>query len=253
LRAHAQGDGDVRYHLRMRERCPSNSDACGAIPAEIVLASQSPRRRRLLGCLGLPFVVTSVDTLEDLNTPLASDPEALARHLAAEKARAAHEDGHAQSGLVMCFDTIVVLDGAVLGKPVDVADAWRMLRSLSGRTHAVVTGVALLCPDDTEPRTFAVTTEVAMKSLSDADIEEWMARGEFMGCAGAYNIEGQIADVTEDECYQNVAGLPLCHLYAELTSCRPACLPAEPRAPIAECDAMLGRLCRLGPRVCSSE
>lgn len=216
----------------------------------MVLASQSPRRRRLLGSLGLPFEAVSVDTPEELDTPLASDPEALASHLAAEKCRAARAEQHAEDRLVLCFDTIVVLDGEVLGKPKDVEDAWRMLRSLSGRTHQVVTGVALLCPEDAEPRTLAVTTEVRMRPLGDADIEAWMARGEFMGCAGAYNIEGQVAEVTEDECYQNVAGLPMCHLYAELIARPPVCLSGAPESPLPICDAMLRRQCRLGRRLC---
>lgn len=221
--------------------------------AEVVLASQSPRRRRLLEWLGLPFVATAVDTPEELDTPLASHPEALAASLAAEKASAARDVGHGASGLVLCFDTIVVLDGAVLGKPRDVPDAWRMLRALSGRTHQVVTGVATLCPTDAEPRTFAVVTDVAMRPLSDCQIEAWMAEGTFLGCAGAYNIEAQVAEVTADECYQNVAGLPLCHVYAALARGDAPCLPGIPSVPIGPCDAALGRTCRLGPRVVVDE
>jgi len=127
-----------------------------------------------------------------------------------------------------------------------------MLRALSGRTHEVVTGVALLPADAVEPHTFAVTTEVQMKSLDDAAVEAWMASGEFMGCAGAYNIEAQIASVTEDECYQNVAGLPLCHLYAALAGERglaAAHHAGAPTSPVAACDAALGRRCRLGRSV----
>ena len=217
----------------------------------IVLASQSPRRRRLLEWLGIPFTSTSVDTPESLDTPLVTDPPALAISLAAEKAEAAREAGHAEDALVLCFDTIVVLDGEVLGKPADVADAWRMLRALSGRTHEVVTGVALLPPGAGEPRSFAVVTEVSMRELANTDIEAWMAHGTFLGCAGAYNIEAQVAEVTLDECYQNVAGLPLCHLYAALAHDPElrAALPDEPTVPVVACDAALGRRCRLGPRV----
>ncbi len=233
-------------------------------PARLVLASQSPRRRRLLGWLGLPFSATAVDTPEDLDSPLASNPSALAESLAAEKAEAALAEGLGDDAVVLCFDTIVVLDGEVLGKPMDLPDAWRMLRALSGRTHQVVTGVAIACPGETAPRTLAVTTEVTMKPLSDCQIEAWMAMGEFMGCAGAYNIEGQVAEVTADECYQNVAGLPLCHLYTELARTtgldagleagrRGACLGNQrPSSPIAECDAALGRTCSLGPRLVSA-
>ena len=221
---------------------------------QLVLASQSPRRRRLLKWLGLPFTVTAVDTDESLNTPLAADPPALAISLAAEKAAAARSDLGAVLGadaLLLCFDTVVVLGGEVLGKPTDADDARRMLRELSGRTHQVVTGVALLGPGESQPQTFATATNVTMRQLSDADIEAWMAQGAFMGCAGAYNIEAQVAEVTDDECYQNVAGLPLCHLYARLVgdAAVHAMLPGEPAVPVAQCDAALGRRCTLGPKV----
>lgn len=224
-------------------------------PAEVVLASQSPRRRRLLEWLSLPFVATAVDTPENLDSPLASDPEALACSLAAEKAVAARSEGHGSDDLMLCFDTIVVLDGELLGKPADEADAWRMLRALAGRTHQVVTGVAALTPDLAEPHTFAVTTDVAMRPLDDRQIEEWMALGTFLGCAGAYNIEAQVAEVGCRDCYQNVAGLPLCHLFAALTrdAALRAWLPAEPTSPIAACDAALDRTCELGPRVVAGD
>lgn len=218
-------------------------------PAEpaVVLASQSPRRRRLLSWLGLGFRVTSVDTPEELVSPLASEPERLASHLAAEKARAALAIG-AVGAPTLTFDTIVVLDGRVLGKPEDEADAREMLAALSGRTHQVVTGVAVLCLGDDEPHTFAVTTNVRMKDLTERQTEAWLARGEYLGCAGAYNIEAQVAEVDIDECFQNVAGLPLCHLYREL--CRGAaseCLAEPPVSPVLACDEALHRRCRLGP------
>ena len=249
----------MRYHRRMSDPTShAGADLSGsagtpdsAAGHRLVLATQSPRRRRLLEWLGLPFTSTAVDTPESLDTPLAAAPPALAVSLAAEKAAAARQAGLADDALVLCFDTIVVLDGEVLGKPSDVAEAWRTLRALSGRTHQVVTGVAALPPGASEPHTFAVVTNVAMRSLTDADIEAWMAHGTFMGCAGAYNIEAQVAEVTLDECYQNVAGLPLCHLYAELAG-NPelrAALPGGPAVPIEPCDAALRRCCQLGPRV----
>ena len=197
--------------------------------------------------LGFAFETTHVDTPEVLDSPLARDPATLARALAAEKADAAASDN--SDALVLCFDTIVVHDGTVLGKPADTPDAWRMLRLLSGRMHEVITGCALLSPEAGVPATFAVTTQVQMKSLDDNRIAEWMARGEYLGCAGAYNIEGQVAAVTEDECYQNVAGLPLCHLHAALSD--PGLAGYRPEgltSPIASCNAALRRTCRLGPR-----
>ncbi len=251
----------MRYHRAMtghQTHPPGDGPAePSPAPPPLLLASQSPRRRRLLEWLGLPFSATAVDTPEELDTPLARDPAALAESLAAEKAAAVRSEGLDGDTLVLCFDTIVVLDGGVLGKPRDLPDAWRMLRALSGRTHQVVTGVALACPGEAGPRTFAVTTDVTMQSLTDCRIEAWMAQGEFMGCAGAYNIEGQVAEVTADECYQNVAGLPLCHLYVELereaARYSGGCLSgSRPTVPIAACDAALGRTCRLGPRLVSS-
>ena len=215
----------------------------------VVLASASPRRRRLIEWLGVPVHLTAVDTPEELDSPLAYDPPELACALAGEKASAAASEAE-EGSLVLAFDTIVVLDGQVLGKPRDVTDAWRMLRALSGRMHQVVTGVAVLDPGAAAPRTFAVATQVRMKSLTDCQIEAWMALGEFMGCAGAYNIEGQVAEVDLDECYQNVAGLPLCHLYAELGSDARACeAVGAVRSPVAPCDSALGRTCALGPRI----
>ncbi len=199
--------------------------------------------------LGLSFDVAAVDTPEDLDTPLARDPEALARSLAAEKADAARDEGLGGDVVVLCFDTIVVHAGEVLGKPRDEADAWRMLRSLSGATHQVVTGVAIGCPGTDEVRTFSVVTDVTMKRLTDCQIEAWMAMGTFMGCAGAYNIEAQVAEVTAEECFQNVAGLPLCHLYRALLDLGIECEVAEPTCPISACDSALGRTCALGPRV----
>ncbi|MBN2247124.1 MAG: Maf family protein [Coriobacteriia bacterium] len=214
-----------------------------------VLASASPRRRRLIGWLGFEVSHAAVDTPEDLTAPLA--PPDLAASLAAEKAVAARAALGGEA-LVLAFDTVVVSDGRVLGKPAGADDARRMLRLLSGRTHDVVTGVALLPAGADSPDTFAVTTVVQMRALDAAAIESWIARGEALGCAGAYNIEHHLASVAEDECFQNVAGLPLCHLYAELASGRAGRVPEGLTPPVAPCDAALDRRCLLGPRVCGS-
>ena len=222
----------VRYHPRMET-------------APLTLASASPRRRRLLAWLGVPFEVTTTDTDEDLTSPLRSVPSVLARSLAADKAREALAGGPAPGALVTC-DTIVVLEGEVLGKPVDEADAARMLRALSGRTHKVITGVAIVAPGEREPVTFAVTTAVEMRELDADAIASWIAKGEAIGCAGAYNIEHHLASVTETECYQNVAGLPLCHLYQRLNRIGVEGLTE----PVVACDAACGRTCALGPRAC---
>jgi len=197
----------------------------------LTLASASPRRRRLLAWLGVPFDVTATDTPEDLNSPLRNAPSVLARSLAADKAREALGRSTAEH---------------VLGKPADEADAARMLRALSGRTHQVITGVAIVSPGQREPMTFAVTTTVTMRGLDDDAIATWIAKGEALGCAGAYNIEHHLASVADDQCYQNVAGLPLCHLYQRLERIGVEGLTQ----PVAACDAVCARTCVLGPRAC---
>lgn len=211
----------------------------------IVLASASPRRRRLVAWLGMPVRLEATDTPEDLTQPLP--PPELAMALAAGKARAVTPgDGEA----VLAFDTIVVHDGRVLGKPADRDDARRMLGDLSGGTHEVVTGVAVLPPGSAAPDTFAVVTPVAMRQLPGEAVEAWLAGDEVLGCAGAYNIEHHLASVEDDQCFNNVAGMPLCHVYAELASGRAVVTPAGLTPPVAACDAALGRRCLLGPRVC---
>jgi septum formation protein len=215
----------------------------------ILLASASPRRRRLIGWLGVPVDSVAVDTAEELDTPLAAFPPQLAASIAAEKAIAAR-DAHGGGALILAFDTIVVHDGAVLGKPADVDDAHRMLRALSGRVHEVVTGVAIIAPRADTPRTFAVTTHVAMHDLSEDEIAVWVEKGELLGCAGAYNIEHHMASVGLHECYHNVAGLPLCHLYAALASGEFGPTPADLIAPLTACDAARGVCCLLGPELC---
>lgn len=213
-------------------------------PFRLVLASASPRRQRLIAWLGVPVTVAPVDVDEPLDAPVPAD--AIAVDLAESKALAA--SAIEPNALCLGFDTIVVLDGRPLGKPGSDDEARQMLESLSGRHHFVVTGAALAM-GGRAIRSFAVQTDVGMRTLTDDEIERWLAHGEHLGCAGAYNIEHHLAHVTEDECFQNVAGLPLCHLYHEL-----ARLDAGPphglTPPVERCDRTLGRRCRLGPRLC---
>jgi septum formation protein len=210
----------------------------------ILLASASPRRRRLLEWLGVGFEVAETDTPEDLGSALASLPPILARAIAAEKASAARAETGANHTIVAC-DTIVTIDREILGKPADVEEGLRMLRALSGRTHSVITGVAIQAPDWDQPRTFAVSTPVRMNELTDEELDAWTSRGEFLGCAGAYNIEHHLGSVAPDECFQNVAGLPLCHLYHEL--CRAGHTGLT--CPVDACDAARNTRCGLGPSV----
>ena len=218
----------------------------GMEDAPVILASASPRRRRLLAWLGLPYDSIATETDEDLDSPLRRVPPVLARSLAAEKARAARAACSAGRATVLAFDTIVVLDRRVLGKPKDRDDAARMLGELSGRSHSVITGVAVLHEGQPEPVTFAVTTPVEMRALDEATLAEWLAGDEALGCAGAYNIEKHLARVKDSECYQNVAGLPLCHLYEKLKR-----LGVEGiEAPVGACETARGVECALGRRLC---
>jgi septum formation protein len=213
----------------------------------LLLASASPRRRRLLAWLGVPYEVASVETPEDLDSPLKGVPPILARAIAAEKAVAARESFGEGPAIVAC-DTIVLTDRRILGKPADIDDAFAMLRTLSGRVHDVVTGVAFLLPGADAPKTFAVTTPVRMNELSDDDMRAWADKGELLGCAGAYNIESHLASVDADQCYLNVTGLPLCHLYRELVRAG----FTGPTSPVAACDGARGTSCLLGPRLTAS-
>lgn len=226
--------GGVRYHP-------------GMDTTAFTLASASPRRRRLLAWLAVPYDSIATETDEDLSSPLRRVPPVLARSIAADKARAARARADRDPAeTVLAFDTIVVLDREILGKPVDRVDADRMLRALSGRTHDVITGVAIMRAEDDEPATFAVTTPVAMRGLDDEAIAAWLTGGEALGCAGAYNIERHLASVEIGECFQNVAGLPLCHLYERLSR-----LGLEGMAaPFEECEKARGVECALGRRLC---
>ncbi len=210
-----------------------------------VLASASPRRRRLITWLDIPFEAVATDIDEDLGCSLRMVPPVLARSLAADKARAARRM-RPDAATIVAFDTFVVLDRRVLGKPADLDEARRMLGELSGRGHDVVTGVAVLLREDAEPATFAVTTPVSMRELDRDTVDAWLSGDEALGCAGAYNIEHHLASVGPDECYENVAGLPVCHVHERL-----ARLGIETAAPVAACTEACGRPCPLGERVCA--
>jgi len=169
--------------------------------AVLVLASASPRRRVLLEEAGIPFVVAPVDVEEW--EPARGDPHAVAVENARRKAEAG--DGDA----VLGADTVVAVGDRLLGKPRDAADARAILRSLSGTTHSVVTGVALRTKTGVETR--SVETRVTMRILTDEEIDAYVASGEAMGKAGAYAIQ-ETADrfvVAVDGPYDNVVGLPV--------------------------------------------
>lgn len=175
---------------------------------KIVLASTSPRRRELLGLLGLPFEVVASGYDEALLSPAGLIPGDYVTQLAHGKASevAGRLD---QDALVIGADTTVVLDGAYLNKPTDAADARRMLRTLSGRTHEVYTGLCLI--GGAEVQTDFAVTEVTFDTLTDDIIAAYVATGEPLDKAGAYGIQGKalsfIPSISGD--YFNVVGLPL--------------------------------------------
>lgn len=173
----------------------------------LILASASPRRRELLSQIGVPHEVLAVDVDE---APLPGEsPEQLVSRLARDKALA----GRGRSGgtrPVLGSDTIVVLGGEVHGKPVDEADARRMLLALSGQSHQVLTAVALAMPDGGLTEALS-RTGVRMRSISAGEIRAYWASGEPQGKAGAYAIQGRGAAFIEwiQGSYSGVMGLPL--------------------------------------------
>ncbi|WP_314981742.1 Maf family protein [uncultured Veillonella sp.] len=180
--------------------------------AGLYLASQSPRRTELLTQVGIDHTVVS-SSYEEPNEGYDS-PIAMVKAQALGKARCAV--GIPKGGIVLGADTIVVLDNEVLGKPQDEADARKMLERLSGRSHSVVTGVALLIKGDEV--VFHNETKVYFKELAPFEIESYIASGEPMDKAGAYGIQGKGALWVEkiEGSYTNVVGLPVEHVYDEL-------------------------------------
>ncbi|MCD7734902.1 MAG: Maf family protein [Clostridiales bacterium] len=176
----------------------------------IILASQSPRRRALLEQMGITdFTVLPAKGQEDMSAELT--PEHLVETLALAKGR--EVAGRTAAGnLVIAADTVVALHGEVLGKPQDEADAYRMLQLLSGETHAVHTGVAVL--RDGQALCEHETTLVRFRPLSNREIRAYIATGEPMDKAGAYGIQGRGAVLVEgiQGDYCNVVGLPVCRL-----------------------------------------
>ena len=182
----------------------------------LVLASASPRRAALLRALGIPFDVlpAGVDESWPPGAGVAQAVEAIADTKAAAVAGALR-DGRADS-LVLGADTVVVLDGHILGKPTDPADARRMLRALSGATHEVYTGISLRHPSTGASGAAHEVTRVTFAPLSDSEIDRYVATRSPLDKAGAYGIQDDhgalfIARIEGD--YYNVVGLPLHRLY----------------------------------------
>ena len=179
----------------------------------LILASQSPRRRELLGLTGLDFTVRVADIDETMWPEKAPfDEVARVSRLKALAVERCPED------VVIAADTIVVCQGQVLGKPRDEEDAFRILSLLSGRHHEVMTGMTVLRGD--EAVTHTEVTKIYFRELSPAEIRAYIASGEPMDKAGAYGIQGGAALFADqmDGDYYNVMGLPVCRLAMILRS-----------------------------------
>ncbi len=179
---------------------------------QLILASQSARRRELLAKVGIPFVVDAADIEETIDQTKPIEEEI--QHLAWRKAKAVllrHEED-----VVIGSDTVVILGKDVLGKPKNAADAEHMLRRLSGKTHRVITGFCILSASRCHQE--VVVSKVTFAELSDEEIHAYVAGGEPMDKAGAYAIQGQgacfITEIQGD--YYTIMGLPVRRVYAEL-------------------------------------
>jgi septum formation protein len=175
---------------------------------ELILASQSPRRRELLTLAGFHFSVR-IKPVEEVRAP-GEDPVTYVRRLARSKAQAAWER---PGEIVLGADTTVVIDDQVLEKPYDADDASAMLRLLSGRDHTVITGICFL--HDRGVIVDHSSTQVRFAPLTESEIVEYVASGEPIDKAGAYAIQGLASKFVEkiDGCYFNVMGLPLSLVY----------------------------------------
>jgi septum formation protein len=185
---------------------------------KLILASGSPRRAELLRTAGMGFE-TLVSEIEESRLPRET-ASAMVLRLAEAKARAASALLHevTESALVIGADTVVELNGEVLGKPGSAQKARRMLGQLSGKTHSVLTGVAVVRVPDGARRSKVESTSVRFASLSDREIDQYVATGEPLDKAGGYAIQSLAGPFVEriEGCYFNVVGLPLARLYRML-------------------------------------
>lgn len=179
-------------------------------PLCLVLASASPRRAALLSQIGLTFEIRPSDVTEPPHSAYSDrQVDEVTRELALFKARAVAR--HYNEGVIIGADTLVSLDGKLLGKPTDDEDAMAMLTQLSGTSHEVVTGVALVDALTERTMAWAETTQVYFRKLHPTEIAAYIASGEAADKAGAYGIQGRGAAFVRriEGCYFNVVGLPL--------------------------------------------
>lgn len=214
----------------VEEEEEAEAEAATAPTFEVILASNSPRRRELLNAAGVKFTVrtpvTPVD--ESLEPDLAANPEEAAKKLAERKAGAVIQEVLAENYtgmlIVIGADTMVVLDGKIFGKPRSASDGKHMLRQLSGRTHEVITAVSvwMVAAPNAEDvslgfRTFADISHVTFRDLTDEEITDYLRKGESFDKAGAYAIQGEGAALVDhyDGSLDTIIGLPATRLIKE--------------------------------------
>ena len=214
----------------LKQAVEEEAEVAAAPSFEVILASNSPRRRELLNAAGVKFTVrtpvTPVD--ESLEPDLAADPEEAAKKLAERKAGAVIQEGLSENYtgmlIVIGADTMVVLDGKIFGKPRSASDGKHMLRSLSGRTHEVITAVSvwMVAAPNAEDvslgfRTFADISHVTFRDLTDEEITDYLRKGESFDKAGAYAIQGEGAALVDhyDGALDTIIGLPATRLIKE--------------------------------------
>lgn len=214
----------------LKQAVEEEAEVAAAPSFEVILASNSPRRRELLNAAGVKFTVrtpvTPVD--ESLEPDLAADPEEAAKKLAERKAGAVIQEVLAENYtgmlIVIGADTMVVLDGKIFGKPRSASDGKHMLRQLSGRTHEVITAVSvwMVAAPNAEDvslgfRTFADISHVTFRDLTDEEITDYLRKGESFDKAGAYAIQGEGASLVDhyDGSLDTIIGLPAMRLIKE--------------------------------------
>lgn len=182
---------------------------------DIILASNSPRRKELLSGLDIPYEIKTLPDIDE-SYPGYLTGEDIAIYIAKEKADA-YLDNMADNTLLITADTIVLLDGKVYGKPQDEAEAKQMLHDLSDKTHQVLTGVCITTKE--KQKAFGVSSEVRFSKLDDDEIEYYVAKYKPLDKAGAYGVQewiGYIAVEYISGSYFNIMGLPIQRLYREL-------------------------------------
>ena len=183
--------------------------------SKIILASNSPRRKELLAGLGLDFTVRTLSGIDE-SYPSELKGEDIPKYISGQKAKA-YKKSMADDELIITADTIVYVDGEVLGKPTDKDDARRMFHLMSGRKHEVITGVSIVTKDKTVQ--FATTTKVTFAALTDEEIDYYIDNYHPYDKAGAYGIQewiGYVGITGIEGSYFNVVGLPVQRLYTEL-------------------------------------